>query len=364
MTLISKLVLMLGVVLAGCSRGNMDTVLSEGGPVSYEEKNVALLAGENNAFALDLFHRLSKNHVNIFFSPFSISETLAMTYEGARDDTRNQMQKVLGFSLEGGELHGAFYGLHEHLAEAGKNGDFKLTIATSLWPQKNYDFRKQYYSFLKKYYGVSITPLDFEHDLDNATKTINNWVEKKTNNRIQRLLGPKVLDERTRLVLVDAIWFKGLWARPFPISGTQDGSFYLSPTKRVFVAKMKLKSRFNFASTDEIQLIEFPYVGGKLSMLVILPKKLDGIGDVEKELTPDNLRDWQERMESKEVLVFMPKFKMTSMFRLGDALKSMGMTDAFDITRADFSGMNGKKDLYVSAVIHKAFINVDEQGTA
>jgi serine protease inhibitor len=187
-------------------------------------------------------------------------------------------------------------------------------------------------------------------------------VEKKTNSKIKNLIGPGALDSMTRLVLTNAIYFKGNWARQFEEKRTHDAPFTLTDGRKIEVAMMNQKAEFNYMETDTFQALDLPYVNEELSMVIMLPKKFDALDEFERTFTQDNLTQWLAKIHKREVVVFVPKFKMTSQFSMADVLKSMGMIDAFS-SNADFSGINGKRDLCISAVIHKAYVEVNEEGT-
>ena len=334
-------------------------VAAFGAEVNPGEKSV--VAG-NTAFACDLYGKLKGQEGNLFLSPYSISTALAMTYGGAGGDTGAQMAKTLHFDLAKEGLHPAFAALENGLAGVQKKGKIKLAVANSLWPQKGYAFLPEYLDLCKKNYGTVITPLDYLKAAESARKTINAWVEDKTSKKITDLIGPGVLGAMTRMVLVNAIYFKGDWASQFKTEATQKHPFHISAGKTVDVALMHQRHEFAYSENDDMQVLELPYAGIDLSMIVLLPRKTDGIADLEAKLSTQNLTAWTGRLGFPKVDVFLPKFKMTSQFSLNDKLAALGMTDAFS-SKADFSGMNGKRDLYISAVIHKAFVEVNEEGT-
>ncbi len=335
------------------------------GPLyASETTNDAVLVKGNNTFALKLFHQLRTGEKgNLFFSPYSISTALGMTYGGARNNTAKEMAKTLRFPLGEAKLHPAFAALQTGLNKIEKKGNIKLSIANSIWPHTKYKFLDSYVSLLKKDYGVTVTPLDYSNNPDNIPrKTINKWVEDKTNDKIKELIKPGILTPLTRMVLTNAIYFKGDWAEQFDKKRTRQLPFKVSSSKSVKTDLMYRSAKFKFADLKSHQIIELPYKGDSLSMIAILPTKVDGLEDLEKELTLDNLEKWQKSMRKTKVQLFLPKFKMTSMIELSDILQKMGMKDAFGL-KADFSGMDGTKNLYISAVIHKAFVDVNEEGT-
>ena len=318
----------------------------------------------NTAFALDLYSRLKDEDGNLFFSPYSISVALAMTYAGARENTAQQMSQTLRFSLDPQRLHPAFGKLEERLEALQEEGNVQLEIANSLWPHKSYPILEEYIGLVKKYYGVKITPLDYAANIEAARSIINEWVEEKTKDKIKDMIGPGVLDALTRLVLVNAIYFKGNWADQFEEELTKDAPFHPLSGESIEVPMMKQQETFGYAEHEDLQILQMPYAGDEMSMLVLLPKNMDGLANLQSVLSKENLEKWIKSIRKKEVLVFLPKFKVTSQFRLDEALASMGMTDAFSPEKADLSGIDGEPHrLYIGAVIHKAFVDVNEEGT-
>jgi serpin B len=315
----------------------------------------------NNKFAMALYRRLQELDGNLFFSPYSISIALAMTYAGAGGKTQTQMAQALSFPTGQKTLHPVFALLAGKLGEAGKKGHVKLRIANTLWPRKGDKFLKAYLALMKKFYGVRITPVDFGEE-EEARRKINSWVEEKTENKIKDLIAPGVLDAATRLVLVNAIYFKGDWASPFDPVLTSQAPFVVAPGNPVQVPMMTRKDTFRYAADDKLQVLELPYAGDDLSMLVLLPGEDDGLASLEESLELESLDKWTNALAEAEVEVSLPRFELTFPFRLDETLKTMGMTDAFS-GNADFSGMDGSKELFIGAVLHKAFVNVNEQGT-
>jgi serpin B len=315
----------------------------------------------NNKFALELYQKLRRTEGNLFFSPYSISTALAMTYAGAREDTQTQMAQVLHLSLEQKQLHPVFAELGEELHEASRLGQVRLKIANALWPRKGYPFLKEFLTLVKKFYGVKITPVDFA-DEKAARQTINSWVEEKTENKIKDLISENALDSTTRLVLVNAIYFKGAWANEFDPSLTSQGPFLTEPDVQVQVPMMTRKHNFEYAESEGLQVLELPYAGNRLSMFVLLPGEIDGLAKLEDSLSLENVDKWIKDLHVAEVDVSLPKFELSFPFQLNDALISMGMTNAFT-KQADFSGMDGSRELFIGAALHKAFVEVNEQGT-
>jgi serpin B len=316
----------------------------------------------NTAYAFDLYSQLRSQEGNLFLSPYSLSTALAMAYGGARGETAAQMAKVMHFDLVQEKLHPAFAALESGLNAVQQKGQVKLAVANSLWPQKGHAFLPGYLDLCKTDYGVTVTPLDFIGAAEAARQTINAWVEDKTNRKIQELLKPGILNEATRLVLVNAIYFKGNWSSQFDRQLTKAGSFHVSAGKTVEAPIMQAAREFRYAESPEAQALELPYAGDDLSMLVLLPRDTGSLAAFERSLSPDKLYAWIRNLRSRDVQLWLPKFKMTSEFSLNQTLAALGMTDAFT-DHADFSGMDGTKNLFISAVVHKTFVEVNEEGT-
>jgi serpin B len=320
----------------------------------------------NNKFAFELYQKLQSQQGNLFLSPYSISTALAMTCAGARGQTEQEMAKTLQFptGISNEQFNKAFGEIIKQLNAEGQKGAFALVVANALWGQKDYKFLPDFLTTVKTNYDGSLEQVDFKTQAEEARKTINAWVENKTRDKIKELIKPGTLDTMTRLVLTNAIYFKGKWAHQFKTDLTKESPFtLLTGEKALGVPMMNQKERFGYIEINDIQLLELPYKGDTLSMVVLLPKKPDGIKDLEKLLNDDNLKDWMSGLRKREVQVYFPRFKMTSEFGLADVLKEMGMPDAFSDDKADFSGMTGKKDLFISAVVHKAYVDVNEEGT-
>jgi len=316
----------------------------------------------NTAFALQLYGKLQSQDGNLAFSPYSISSALAMTCAGARGETARQMEQVLHFDQSQSDLS-LLMGRLDKAVKAAKGGN-ELNIANSIWPQEKYPFQPDFLKLLKQDYGATVTPLDYEHNAEQARVTINRWVDSQTRHKINEIIGPGVLDDMTRMVLVNAIYFKGKWAIPFPKDATSADRFYPKPDTHIRVPFMHVSDSFRYGEDDQLQWISLPYKGDKLEMLILLPRDRDGIGQLENDLNTTNLSWWISSMGMEQVGVALPKFKITSEFGLADTLRAMGMEDAFNPTDADFSGMDGRLHwLYISAVLHKAYVDVYEKGT-
>lgn len=319
------------------------------------------VARGNTEFAFDLYQELRGIEGNLFFSPYSISTALAMTYAGARGDTETQMAETLHYHLEQVALHPAFSALDSRIEAVQEPGLIRLLIANSLWPQVGYTFLQEFLSLTEEHYGAQILPVDYG-DPEAARAMINTWVADKTEDKIKNLIPSRLLDPLTTLVLVNAIYFKGNWTNQFDPELTKSAGFWVGPDKRIDVAMMNQEREFGYSETETIQVLDLPYVGDELSMVVLLPKESGGLAELESKLTVENLETWTSSLWETKVQVSLPKFKLTGKFMLGGTLASMGMPDAFR-SNADFSGMDGTKTLSISQVVHKAFIEVNEEGT-
>jgi len=331
-------------------------------PPTAPAEDVAKVAEGCNRFAFDLYARLKGAEGNLFLSPYSISTALAMTSAGARGETADQMAKVLCLPASGEAVHGAYGALQNDLNAAGEGGAFELAVANRLWGQKGYRFLPEFLKLLEADYGAGIETLDFAKETEAARKTINAWVEKQTRDKIKDLLKPGILNEMTRLVLTNAIYFKGKWASEFDKKLTRDEDFFLTPEKKVAAPLMHQTAEFGYFDGGEFQALELPYRGDRLAMVVLLPKAKDGLAALEASLSADKVAGWVGKVRRRKVQVALPRFKTTAEFSLKDTLVAMGMTAAFG-GDADFSGMTGAKDLFISAVVHKAFVDVNEEGT-
>ncbi len=309
-----------------------------------------------NQLSIDLYMKLSdENTGNLFLSPYSISSALAMVYGGTRGETEEQMGSTLHFGGQGA-THPALSHLRKKLNSIQQEGQIQLSVANSLWPQIEYEFLPDYLAMTKEFYGSEIKPVDYKTDAEGARKKINAWVEEQTNDRIKDLIPEGMLDPLTRLVLANAIYFKGDWGVQFNPERTRPAPFKLTDGTTTNVPMMSQTADFNLAHTPEFQALELPYEGDELSMLILLPSESDELPDFDLEKLA------ALEFNKMEVMVQLPKFKLESTFELGDTLAAMGMPLAFS-RQADFSGMTGTRDLYIGAVVHKAFVEVNEEGT-
>jgi len=362
--------------LVGCAQGEMVRLTGEivradkqrvTSPDVSEADLVTLVDG-NNAFAFDLYEAIKEGDGNIFYSPYSISLALAMTYAGARGETEQQMADTLCFSLSQDRLHPAFNSLDIELASRGEGAKgkdeegFRLNIVNAIWGQENYEFLSEFLDVLAENYGAGLRPLDFASAPEESRVTINNWVSDQTEGRIEDLIPQGLIDTWTRLVLTNAIYFNAAWQYPFDEDATYDSTFYLLNGDEITVPMMRQTEWFGYGEGDGYQAVELPYDGGELSMVILLPTA-GYFASFEDLLDAQWLDEIIGRLERREVALTMPKFEFESDFMLGETLAAMGMPDAFLWEVADFSGMTGNRDLFIADVIHKAFVSVDEAGT-
>ena len=318
----------------------------------------------NNKFAFQLFHQVQGSTTgNQFYSPFSISTALAMVYGGARNETALQMSQTLNFPL-----NDKFHGEYKHLLgklHDGADGKIKLNIANGLWAQKDFKFLDSYFNLVKQNYNSELKNVDFKDNAEREAtrRDINSWVEKNTNDKIKNILSQGDLNAMTRLVLVNAIYFNADWTTPFKIESTKPREFSLVNGTKTIVSFMNQLGQFNYYEDSKIQAIEIPYKENKASMVIILPITTDGIKELGKSLDYKYYQEIIEALQSTDVGLSFPKFKMDLQLELSTTLSQMGMPLAFSPEGADFSGMTGKRDLFISKVIHQAFVKVDEIGT-
>jgi serpin B len=321
----------------------------------------------NSAFAFQLYRQLKQAEGNLFYSPYSISLALAMTYAGARGETEQQMADTLNFLLAQEKLHQAFNWLDRQLAQRGegtegKDGEgFRLNIVNSIWGQQDYKFLVDFLDVLAENYGAGLRGLDFINQPEESRLIINQWVEEQTEGRIKDIIPAGSIDAMTRLVLANAIYFNAAWQYQFDEDNTTDMPFHLLNGSDLNIPMMQQTEYFDYADGEGYQAIELPYDGGELSMVILLPDE-GSFNNFENSLDAQLVSDIIRDMQNQRVSLTMPKFEFESEMSLKETLSAMGMPIAFS-GGADFSGMDGSRDLYIGDVIHKAFVSVDEYGT-
>lgn len=322
----------------------------------------ALVAG-NNRFALNIYQQLSsaaKPDENVLVSPFSISAALAMTYAGARGRTAQQMADVLGFKLPDDRLHPAFGALLSDLTT--KRDGYQLSVANRLFGQAGYPFKNPFLNTTGRDYGAPLESADFGGNPDGSRHRINKWVAEQTNDKIEDLMPEGSVNSDMRLVLTNAIYFNGSWKHKFDSDATRDDTFFSAGSRQSQISLMSQQHSFLYAERPGFQMLEMPYAGDDLSMVVMLPTERDGLIGVEATLTAESLSESLDSLRSATVNVSLPKFTFESSFKLSTALIGMGMTDAFIPGVADFTGI-GDEDLSIGAAFHNTFIAVNEEGT-
>ncbi|MCK4598907.1 serpin family protein [Candidatus Bipolaricaulota bacterium] len=328
-------------------------------PAVNEASLKELVAG-NNAFAFDLYQALRTNECNLFFSPYSISLALAITYAGARDNTAIEMAETLHFTLQQDRLHLALNALGEELL--GRDENINLTIANALWGQAGYPFLPDFLAVLDTGYDAGLRRADFIFAPEGARRDINAWVNDATEGKIKDLMGPGTITPDTRLVLANAIYFKGTWKVQFDARKTEFAPFYRLDGSQVKVSMMRMKEHFPYTEGMNFQAIELPYTGDALSMVILLPRA-GMFADFEANLSVERLDAILAQLCSEKVQLAMPRFELTSEFSLADTLANLGMPNAFKQGIADFSGMDGTRDLFIGCVAHKTYVSVNEEGT-
>lgn len=352
-------IIILSIFLIGCAPSE-PVVIPVADDSQATPEAISAVVNANNQFAFELYSELKNTETrNIFFSPYSISTSLTMTYEGARGQTADEMQSVLHIPEDPNIRRPGFAKIINQINKEDKS--YQLNTANALWAHEDYKFLDEYFNTIQNYYTGKVTNLNFVKETEKSRVTINNWVEEQTNNKIKNLIPSGVLNVMTRLVLTNAIYFKGTWLIKFNKKDTKKRNFMITPDFPVEVPMMTLsgeKAKFNYAETEDVQLLELPYEGKKISMLIILPTQyLNSI-----ELNAQNLAIWKNRMYEREVMVLLPKFKFETKYMMKETLEKMGMPTAFSMA-ADFSGMDGTKMLYIQQAIHQAFVEVNEEGT-
>ena len=356
--IITLIIIGLGLFLFGCT--TEPTKPLDDNKITKE--GLSNVIDANNKFALDLYSEYKSEEGNVFFSPYSISTALAMTHEGAKGQTAEEMQSVFYFPEDDSVRRSGFANLYNEINKGDKN--FKLSTANALWAEQNFQFLEEYFNLINQYYDGKVTNLDFKQDSEGSRVIINNWVEDKTNNKIKDLIPSGLITPMTRLVLTNAIYFKGDWVKQFNEDETREQDFKVSSNNNVKVKMMQRtddESIFGYAENNQLQILELPYSGEELSMLLLLPKD-DNLESFENSINSEKLSEWKSDLNEQRVDIFIPRFKFETKYLMADTLSQMGMPTAFS-NAADFSGMTGRRDLFISQVIHQAFVEVNEEGT-
>ncbi|XP_055958171.1 leukocyte elastase inhibitor-like [Patella vulgata] len=322
-----------------------------------------LMAHSNVKFSLDILKTIvsSKPTENIFVSPLSIQTAMAMLHLGTRNNSKAEVEKVLYFDFD--SVHGS---LGEYLQILNqKQSSYALSSANRVFINNKYKFLEEYLQTLQATYKAEAQTCDFISNAEGEKEKINKWVEGETNSKIKDLIPSGMLNPLTAMVLVNAIYFKGNWENQFEVEDTQSEEFYIDPSSHVDVQMMRMKRKFRFGQSDDLDcsILELPYVKKDLSMVLLLPQQIDGVASLVNNLTPSNLNKLMKEMKENKVDIALPKFKLEADLNLKEVLINLGLSDIFNKSKADLSGIDGTRELYVSDAIHKAFIEVNEEGT-
>jgi len=355
----------LGVVfLLSCdARGGdpLKPALEGRGPHIGDGEPIKVAKG-NNAFALDLYSRLGKKHGNVVYSPYSLSVALAMLHEGASGETGEQIAKTLHLMMARDRLPESFAKLARDLQGDGEEHAVKLVVANALWGQKGYPFVAEYLRSLERSFQSSLKEVDFASDPDRARMTINRWVEEQTNHKIRELLKTGQVRRSTQFVLANAIYFKGAWLHPFSDSNTRIGEFFMTAEDKARATMMRGTNIYRYADAGDVELLDLKYADGRTSFIIVLPKKIDGLAEVERGLTPARLEGLLKKMKPRRVEAVIPRFKLHQGMNAAVELSGMGMPLAFS-EKADFSGIARAKKLSIGSLVHQAYLSLDEKGT-
>lgn len=328
------------------------------------QEDVRAAAQANNGFAAALYARLREQDGNLFFSPFSVHQALALALAGARGETAKQMQAALGLRADASRRKAALAALNLSLLEASSGEGAELTTASALWGQEGYPFLDGFLGDARQYFGAGLETVDFGGAPDAALERINGWVSRQTRGRIEKILQREHIRPLTRLVLTNAIYFLGRWDSEFEKRRTRPAAFRLSDGTEVQAPTMHQSSDVRVIEADGARSLVLPYAGGRLAMVVVLPEKGRPLSWLEERLTPERLASWTSGGSKAETAVALPRFTMRFAARLEPALQDLGMTDAFSDEKADFTGVTDHPEgLFLSDVLHKAFVRVDEKGT-
>jgi serpin B len=337
-----------------------------GSPPSARSNQLQSLVEGNTAFGLDLYGQLAATPGNLFFSPYSISTCLAMLYTGARGNTEKQMAQVLKFGTDQQQFSSSFGELQRQLEATRTASGIELDLANALWTQKGYPFLPAFLETAEAQYQANVNQVDFITEAVAVRDEINRWVAQETKDKIQNILPPGSLNALTRLVLANAIYFKGAWTTAFEETNTVTQPFYVSSTNQVDAPLMHQPLvSVNYMATSDFQAVELPYGSNQLaSMVILLPGQIDGYGQLEKRLSPAFLSSALAQMRNQEVEIFLPRFTLAPpLLQLNNTLVQMGMPDAFTPGVANLSGIDGTTWLHITFVLHKAWGEVNEEGT-
>jgi serpin B len=327
----------------------------------WTQEGIQEVVNANNKFAFELYSQLAKNETgNIFYSPYSIFSALTMTYEGAGGETAEEIKNVLHLP-ETNILRPNFARIYNEINK--RTNAYELRTGNALWLRKDYPFSEDYKKVVERYYGGKAANVDFVSETEKSRQTINSFISEQTNNKIKELIPKSYLTSATVAVLTNAIYFKGTWEYQFDKSQTREEDFKVTSNKTVKVQMMHMSDvKLNYSDLGDLQILELPYKGGEISMLILLP--MGDLKDIESNLTLEKISQYRSQMRETKISVSLPKFEFSTKYELSDILQNLGMKKAFTPGVADFSGMSSNgKSLFISAVLHQAYIKVDEEGT-
>ena len=357
-----RLLLVLLACVSGCrvqSTGHAELAA----PPAVAPVKAERIADAGNRFAFELHQQLRSADGNLFYSPYSLSAALAMAYVGARGETAAQMARVMHYDPDADALAAGYAELAAALGTA-KDAGHTLSIANALWGQTGYAFRAEFLELLRARFGAPLHQVDFAGAPAAACERINAWVAEETRDKITELVEPDALPAMLQLMITNAIYFKAAWRFPFDAQRTQPMPFTLISGETTEVAMMQQQARLSYAENDDWQVVALPYgEAGEIDMVVLLPRAVDGLSALERSLTAARFAALTQPLRSREVLLGLPRFELTAKLQLADVLPKLGMRDAFLPSKADFTGMSGRPDLFIGTVIHKAYVDVNEKGT-
>ncbi|MGA2035464.1 MAG: serpin family protein [Thermoguttaceae bacterium] len=363
------------LLIAGCNGQAVASPLSEDDPATgasasdNQDASPALLPQDirevvdgNNEFGMELYRTLGERQTgNLVLSPYGVRLGLAMAFAGAREETKKQMARTLHLTLPDAKIHPAI-AMANRTVLGDKQRKCQFKVVNRLWGQRGHALRPRFLETIRQNYGADVQLLDFAENSENARQAINGWIEQKTERKVSDLIGPGVLNPKTVLLLTDAVYFKGRWEEAFWKDFTKEAPFHLLSGEGVIVPMMRDRRLCSYYEGEGVQAVALDYADQEFSMILLLPKEIGGLAALEHRLTPQRLRQSLPR-RAREVVVYIPRFRLVSQTDIRGALKSMGMNRVFQPQEADFSNMSSSGPLYISAVMHKAYVDLDEKGT-
>lgn len=365
--ILSAMSLGLGMGLLGLGMGWSGSLRPAQGmepaPILLSRGEVRSEDSATTKFAIELHRKIvagGNREANVFWSPFSVHTALAMIFEGARGDTRQEMANLLGLPSSPASERSTH--VPSAWPDRTSGSGVRLAVANGLWVQDDFSMLPEYVDRVGEVYRAGLELLDFSADPEGARRRINLWVEEKTEEKIRDLLAPGTVTNLTRCILTNAIYFKGDWKTPFIPDRTRDRPFSLVDGTSVQVPTMSHTGIYGTFTADGVTGLELEYKGGDLSFVVLVPGPESSLSALEEGLSPARISQWFQRIQKGRVRIRLPKFLLTSNFSLADVLRDAGMKTAFSRS-ADFSGMTGGRDLAVQNVVHQAYCEVNEAGT-